>query len=126
MAAVSPPGGDFSEPVTQYSLRLAGTFWALDTELARRRHFPAINWTRSYTLYELGRWFDDNVAPDWEQQRRWALGLLAQEEELQNIVQLLGVDVLAPAELITFRTGRILREDFLQQSAFDESMRSVR
>ena len=120
VAAVSPPGGDFSEPVTQYSLRLAGTFWALDSDLARRRHFPAINWNRSYTLYQLGAWFDAHVAPDWEDQRRWALGLLAQEEELQNIVQLLGADALAPAELITFRTGQILREDFLQQSAFDE------
>jgi V/A-type H+-transporting ATPase subunit A len=119
VAAVSPPGGDFSEPVTQYSLRLAGTFWALDSELARHRHFPAINWNRSYTLYQLGDWFDAHVAPDWEDHRRWALGLLAQEEELQNIVQLLGVDALAPAELITFRTGQILREDFLQQSAFD-------
>jgi V/A-type H+-transporting ATPase subunit A len=120
VAAVSPPGGDFSEPMTQYSLRLAGTFWALDSDLARRRHFPAINWNRSYTLYQLGEWFDQHVAPDWEDQRRWALGLLAQEEELQNIVQLLGVDALAPAELVTFRTGQILREDFLQQSAFDE------
>ncbi len=121
VAAVSPPGGDFSEPVTQYSLRLAGTFWALDSDLARRRHFPAINWNRSYTLYQLGEWFDEHIAPDWEDQRRWALGLLAEEEELQNIVQLLGADALAPAELVTFRTGQILREDFLQQSAFDEA-----
>ncbi|MDH3754684.1 MAG: V-type ATP synthase subunit A [Acidimicrobiia bacterium] len=120
IAAVSPPGGDFSEPVTQYSLRLAGTFWSLDSELARRRHFPAIHWNRSFTLYQLGDWFDENVAADWEDNRRWALTLLAEEAELQNIVQLLGVDALAPAEHVTFRTGQILREDFLQQSAFDE------
>ncbi|MFO7547613.1 MAG: V-type ATP synthase subunit A [Acidimicrobiia bacterium] len=120
VGAVSPPGGDFSEPVTQYSLRLAGTFWALDADLARRRHFPAIHWTRSYSLYDLERWFDEQVATEWSEQRRWALGLLAEEEDLRNIVQLLGVDVLAPAERVTFHTGRILREDFLQQSAFDE------
>ncbi len=121
VGAVSPPGADFSEPVTQYSLRLAGTFWALDTDLARRRHFPAINWTRSYTLYELGAWFDDHVAVDWEEQRRWALELLQQEEQLQSVVQLLGADVLAPAERLVFLAGRMLREDLLQQSAFDEA-----
>jgi V/A-type H+-transporting ATPase subunit A len=120
VGAVSPPGGDFSEPVTQYSLRLAGTFWSLDGDLARRRHFPAIHWTRSYSLYDLGRWFDESVADDWTEQRRWALEVLGQEEELQNIVQLLGIDVLAPNERVTFQTGRILREDFMQQSAFDE------
>jgi V/A-type H+/Na+-transporting ATPase subunit A len=120
VGAVSPPGGDFSEPVTQYSLRLAGTFWALDSDLARRRHFPAIHWTRSYSLYDLDGWFDDQVASEWGEQRRWALGLLAEEEDLRSIVQLLGLDVLAPAERVTFHTGRILREDFLQQSAFDE------
>jgi V/A-type H+-transporting ATPase subunit A len=120
VGAVSPPGADFSEPVTQYSLRLAGTFWALDTDLARRRHFPAIHWTRSYTLYDLGAWFDHNVAVDWEEQRRWALELLQQEEQLQSIVQLLGADVLAPTEQLVFLAGRMLREDLLQQSAFDD------
>ncbi len=120
IGAVSPPGGDFSEPVTQYSLRLAGTFWSLDSDLARRRHFPAIHWGRSYTLYQLDEWFEEEVADDWGEQRRWATGLLAQEQELQAIVQLLGVDALAPAERVTFQTGRILREDFLQQSAFDD------
>jgi V/A-type H+-transporting ATPase subunit A len=120
VGAVSPPGGDFSEPVTQYSLRLAGTFWALDSDLARRRHFPSIHWTRSYSLYDLGAWFDETVADDWEDQRRWALRLLGEEEELQNIVQLLGIEVLAPSERVAFQTGQMLREDFLQQSAFDE------
>jgi V/A-type H+-transporting ATPase subunit A len=119
VGAVSPPGGDFSEPVTQYSLRLAGTFWSLDSDLARRRHFPAIHWTRSYSLYELGTWFEEAVAEDWSEQRRWALELLGQVEELQSIVQLLGIGVLAPAERVAFQTGRILREDFMQQSAFD-------
>jgi V/A-type H+-transporting ATPase subunit A len=120
VGAVSPPGGDFSEPVTQYSLRLAGTFWSLDSDLARRRHFPAIHWTRSYSLYDLGEWFNDSVASEWEEQRRWAIRLLGQEEELQSIVQLLGVEVLAPAERVAFQIGTILREDFLQQSAYDE------
>ncbi len=120
VGAVSPPGADFSEPVTQYSMRLAGVFWALDTDLARRRHFPAIHWTRSYTLYDLGAWFDHNVAVDWEQQRRWALELLQQEEQLQSVVQLMGADVLAPTEQLVFLVGRMLREDFLQQSAFNE------
>jgi V/A-type H+-transporting ATPase subunit A len=119
IGAVSPPGGDFSEPVTQYSLRLAGTFWALDTDLARRRHFPAIHWTRSYSLYALSEAFDETVHPDWETQRRWALGLLQREEELQSTVQLLGEDALAAHERLILRTGRSLREDFLQQGAFD-------
>ena len=120
IGAVSPPGGDFSEPVTQYSLRLAGTFWALDADLARRRHYPAIHWSRSYSLYDLDRWFDDHVDRDWSRHRAWALELLGREDELQSIVRLLGADSLAPVERMTFHTGRILREDFLQQSAFDE------
>ena len=120
VGAVSPAGGDFSEPITQHSLRLAGTFWGLDTSLARQRHFPAINWNRSYTLYELGAWFDREVAPDWGVQRAWALDLLQRESSLLEIVQLLGTDSLAPAERVVLETGRLLREDFLQQSAFDE------
>jgi len=120
IGAVSPPGGDFSEPVTQYSLRLAGTFWALDTNLARRRHFPAIHWTRSYTLYDLGAWFNNHVAGDWADQRSWAQQMLGEEEDLQNIVRLLGADVLAAGERVVFQVGRMLREDFLQQSAYDD------
>lgn len=120
VGAVSPAGGDFSEPITQHSLRLAGTFWGLDTGLARQRHFPAINWNRSYTLYELGAWFDREVAEDWGAQRAWALDLLQRESSLLEIVQLLGTDSLAPAERVVLETGRLLREDFLQQSAFDE------
>jgi V/A-type H+-transporting ATPase subunit A len=120
VGAVSPAGGDFSEPITQHSLRLAGTFWGLDTNLARRRHFPAIDWNRSYTLYELDAWFDGEVAADWHEQRAWALDLLQQESSLLEIVQLLGADSLAPAERVVLESGRLLREDFLQQSAFDD------
>lgn len=120
IGAVSPPGADFSEPVTQHSLRVAGTLWALDTSLARARHFPAIHWSRSYSLYDLAEWFDREVAPDWAQHRRWALALLQREEELLGIVQLLGPDALPPAERAVLATGRRLREDFLQQSAFDD------
>jgi len=120
IGAVSPPGGDFSEPVTQYSLRLAGTFWALDPDLARRRHFPAIHWTRSYSLYDTSEWFDENVEADWSEQREWVVRLLGKAEELFDIVQLLGVDVLAPEERVTFAVAQMLREDFLQQSAYDD------
>lgn len=120
VGAVSPAGGDFSEPITQHTLRLVGTFWGLDTSLARQRHFPAINWNRSYTLYELGAWFDRELAEDWSVQRAWALDLLQRESALLEIVQLLGTDSLAPAERVVLETGRLLREDFLRQSAFDE------
>ena len=120
VGAVSPAGGDFSEPITQHSLRLAGTFWGLDTTLARQRHFPSINWNRSYTLYELEDWFDREVDPGWSVQRAWALDLLQRESSLLEIVQLLGTDSLAPAERVVLESGRLLREDFLQQSAFDD------
>jgi len=120
VGAVSPAGGDFSEPITQHSLRLAGTFWGLDTALARQRHFPSINWNRSYTLYELDAWFDREVDGGWSAQRAWALDLLQRETSLLEIVQLLGTDSLAPAERVVLESGRLLREDFLQQSAFDD------
>jgi V/A-type H+/Na+-transporting ATPase subunit A len=120
IGAVSPAGGDFSEPITQHSLRLAGTFWALDTTLARQRHFPAIDWNRSYTLYDFAAWFGREVDDDWEEQRAWARELLQREAQLLEVVQLLGPDTLAPPERLLLRTGRLLREDFLQQSAFDE------
>ena len=120
VGAVSPPGGDFSEPVTQHSLRLAGTFWALDTELARQRHFPAVGWGDSYTLYPLDEWFDEQVASGFAEQRSWALRLLQEEEKALEIVQLLGAEALGAEQKVVLRTGRLLREDFLQQSAFDE------
>lgn len=119
VGAVSPAGGDFSEPITQNSLRLAGTFWALDTGLARQRHFPAVNWTRSYSSYPLGKWFDEHVDPDWSVLRGWALELLQQESSLTEIVQLLGVSALAPDQQVVLRTGQLLREDVLQQSSLD-------
>lgn len=119
VGAVSPPAGDFSEPITQSSLRLVGTFWALDTDLARARHFPAIDWNRSYSLYDLRDWFAAEVDEDWEKQRGWMATLLQQEAELLAIVQLLGADALAAPQRVILLTGRILREDFLQQSAFD-------
>ena len=120
IGAVSPPGGDFSEPVTQHSLRLGGTLWALDVDLARRRHFPAIDWTRSYSLYDLAAWFRTEVNPAWEDDRAWARALLQREQELLDIVQLLGPDALGAAERVVLATGRRLRRDFLQQSAFDD------
>jgi V/A-type H+-transporting ATPase subunit A len=120
VGAVSPAGGDFSEPITQHSLRLAGTFWALDTTLARERHFPAIDWNRSYTLYDFAGWFGREIAADWEEHRAWVRELLQREAQLLEIVQLLGADTLAPPQRVLLRTGGLLREDFLQQSAFDE------
>jgi V/A-type H+-transporting ATPase subunit A len=120
VGAVSPAGGDFSEPITQHSLRLAGTFWGLDTTLARQRHFPSINWNRSYTLYELDAWFDREIDPGWSSQRAWAHDLLQRESALLEIVQLHGTDSLAPAERVVLESGALLREDFLQQSAFHD------
>ncbi len=120
IGAVSPPGGDFSEPMTQNSLRVTGVFWGLDTDLARRRHFPAINWISSYSLYKLDTWFDGQVAEDWDAQLRRARALLQREAELQEIVQIVGADALAEIEKGELAVGRILREDFLQQSAFSD------
>ncbi|MBE0477322.1 MAG: V-type ATP synthase subunit A [Coriobacteriia bacterium] len=122
VGAVSPAGGDMSEPMTQNSLRVTGAFWALDTSLAHRRHFPAISWTKSYTLYggQIRRWYEDNVAPDWQETRDRAMFILQKETELQEIVQLVGPDALPESEKIILEVARMLREDFLQQFAFDE------
>ncbi len=122
VSAISPPGGDFSEPVTQSSMRIAGTLWALDTDLAHRRHFPAIDWRRSYSLYleSLDAWYRKNAAADWPELRRELMALLQKEEELQEIVQLVGIDALQDAERITLETSRLIRENFLRQSAFSE------
>jgi len=121
IGAVSPPSGDFSEPITERTLRMTGTFWALDRDLARARHFPAVDWRRSYTLYQLARWFRDDVAASWPQQREWALDILQQETSLLEIVQLLGADTLPAGQQVVLRTGQLLRETFLQQSSFDET-----
>ncbi len=120
VGAVSPPGGDFSEPMTQNSLRVAGAFWGLDTGLARRRHFPAINWITSYSLYDLRKWFIDNVASDWEAQMGAAMALLQKEAELMEIVQLVGSDSLPEDQKALLQVARMLREDYLQQFAFHE------
>jgi len=120
VGAVSPPGGDFSEPMTQNSMRVVGTFWALDYDLSRRRHFPAINWTRSYSLYETKDWYTRNVAPDWNERVKAARSLLQREAELLEIVQLVGPDALAESERAVLAVARMLREDFLQQSAYHD------
>jgi len=120
VGAVSPPGGDFSEPMTQDSMRVISTFWALDYDLSRRRHFPAINWTRSYSLYDFRPWFAKEVADDWSNLQHEAMVLLQRELELLGIVQLVGPDTLADAERSVLTAARMLREDFLQQSAYHE------
>ncbi|MBS3934050.1 MAG: V-type ATP synthase subunit A [Truepera sp.] len=121
IGAVSPAGGDFSEPVTQSTLRITGCFWALDAGLARRRHFPAINWNRSYSLFGpiLDSWYREQVAPDYPELRNRARSLLQREAELQEVVQLVGPDALQDQERLIIEVGRILRQDFLQQNAFD-------
>ena len=121
IGAVSPPSGDFSEPITQHTLRMTGTFWALDRDLARARHFPAVDWRRSYTLYRLAGWFSGDVAESWPRQRDWALDILQQETSLLEIVQLLGADTLPARQQVVLRTGQLLREDFLRQSSFDDT-----
>ncbi len=118
VGAVSPPGGDFSEPITQNSMRLVGTFWALDYDLSRRRHFPAINWSRSYCLYHFQDWFRTNVRQDWPTLVAEAQALLQREVELLEIVRLVGSDALVEAERGILAVSRMLREDFLQQSAY--------
>ncbi|MCW3134354.1 MAG: V-type ATP synthase subunit A [Methanophagales archaeon] len=122
VGAVSPPGGDFSEPVTQNTLRVTGVFWALDSSLADRRHFPAISWLRSYSLYlgDLRDWFAKSTAPDFMEQREEMMGLLQKEAELQEIVQLVGADALPARERGTLEVARMIREDFLQQNAYHE------
>jgi len=120
IGAVSPPGGDFSEPVTQNTLRIVKVFWALDAKLAQRRHFPAINWLNSYSLYNatLDAWFVKNVASDWPVIRGRAMDILQREAELQEIVQLVGSDALPEDQQLTLEVARLIRETFLQQNAY--------
>ena len=122
VGAVSPPGGDFSEPVTSNTLRIVKVFWALDANLARRRHFPAINWLTSYSLYidDIAGWWQENTAADWRSLRDEAMTLLQKEAELQEIVQLVGPDALPDRERVILEIARMLREDFLQQDAYHE------
>jgi len=122
IGAVSPPGGDFSEPVTQGTLRVVKTFWALDAKLAQRRHFPSINWLTSYSLYldTLEPWFRENVSPDWRFLISEISAILQEEEKLQEIVQLVGSDALPEKQQLTLEVARLIRESFLQQNAFHE------
>lgn len=122
IGAVSPPGGDFSEPVAQNTLRIVKVFWALDADLADRRHFPSINWLKSYSLYldKIKNWWSKEVGEDWLKLRTKAMALLQKESELQEIVKLVGPDALPPRERATLESARMIREDFLQQSAFHE------
>jgi len=122
ISAISPPGGDFSEPVTQASMRIAGALWALDSTLAHSRHFPAISWSRSYSLYSdhLKEWFQRNVAEDWDALREETMVLLQKETELQEVAQLVGLDALPDAERLIMEMAQSVREDYLRQSAFHE------
>ena len=120
VGAVSPPGGDLSEPVAQATMRIVKVFWALDSSLAYKRHFPAINWLNSYSLYldSLKPWFDENLGPEFLEDRASAMSILQSEASLNEIVQLVGKDALSPADQLTLEVARMVREDFLQQNAF--------
>jgi V/A-type H+-transporting ATPase subunit A len=122
MGAVSPPGGDFSEPVAQNTLRIVKVFWALDADLADRRHFPSINWLKSYSLYmeEVSGWWGDKVGKEWLKMGSKAMTLLQKEAELQEIVKLVGPDALPPRERALLESARMIREHYLQQSAFHD------
>jgi len=122
IGAVSPPGGDLSEPVTQNTLRVVKVFWGLDAQLAYRRHFPAINWLTSYSLYynDVNSFMKENAGQDWPEMRAEAMDLLQQEARLQEIVRLVGVEALSAKEQLVLDTAKSIREDFLHQNAFDE------
>ena len=122
IGAVSPPGGDISEPVSQATLRIVKVFWGLDSSLAYKRHFPAINWLTSYSLYLdlLAPWFEQNVSPDWMKLRQRMMTVLQEEAELEEIVKLVGMDALSPGDRLKMETARSIREDFLHQLAFHE------
>ncbi|PSP46355.1 V-type ATP synthase subunit A, partial [Halobacteriales archaeon QH_7_69_31] len=122
IGAVSPPGGDFSEPVTQNTLRIVKCFWALDADLAERRHFPSINWNESYSLYteQLDSWWRENVDEEYPAVRQWGVDVLDEESELQEIVQLVGKDALPADQQLTLEVARYIREGWLQQNAFHD------
>jgi V/A-type H+-transporting ATPase subunit A len=122
IGAVSPPGGDLSEPVTQATLRIVKVFWGLDANLAYRRHFPAINWLNSYSLYldKIGTWMNQNVANDWTDLRIDAMALLQEEANLEEIVRLVGIDALSEGDRLKLEAAKSIREDYLQQNAFHE------
>lgn len=122
IGAVSPPGGDLADPVVQGTLRVTKVFWGLDDTLAFQRHFPAINWLTSYSLYldVVDRWAEKNTSPAWPKNRREAMGLLKREAELQELVRLVGMDSLSPTDRLLLEASRMIREDFLHQNAFDD------
>jgi len=122
IGAVSPPGGDISEPVSQATLRIVKVFWSLDSALAYKRHFPAINWLTSYSLYldNIGPWFDENVSAEWLQGRQKMMGLLQDEARLDEIVQMVGMDALSAGDRLKMEAARSIREDFLHQNSFHD------
>ena len=122
IGAVSPPGGDTSEPVSQATLRIVKVFWGLDSALAYKRHFPAINWLNSYSLYldDVEKWFNGNVAEDWMEGRQKMMTLLQEEAELEEIVKMVGMDALSPTDRLKMEAARSIREDFLHQNSFHE------
>jgi V/A-type H+-transporting ATPase subunit A len=120
IGAVSPPGGDISEPVSQATLRIVKVFWGLDANLAYRRHFPAINWLSSYSLYNLSKWFNANVDERWQDLRARMMRLLNDEAELDEIVKLVGMDALSAPDRLKLEAARSIREDYLHQDAFHE------
>ncbi|MCL2176523.1 MAG: V-type ATP synthase subunit A [Firmicutes bacterium] len=122
IGAVSPPGGDLAEPVSQGTLRIVKAYWGLSSSLSYKRHFPAIDWLLSYSLYveTLGKWYDENVAPDWSANRKAAMALLQEEAKLDEIVRLVGMDALSPRDRWKMESAKSLREDFLQQDAYDK------
>ena len=120
IGAVSPPGGDISEPVSQATLRIVKVFWSLDANLAYSRHFPAINWLTSYSLYDLGKWFNANINNNWTEYKAKMMRLLNDEAELDEIVKLVGMDALSAADRLKLEGARSIREDFLHQDAFHE------
>ncbi len=122
IGAVSPPGGDISEPVSQATLRIVKVFWGLDSALAYKRHFPAINWLTSYSQYldSLGEWFDGHVSGDWMENRQKLMSLLQDEAELEEIVKMVGMDALSPSDRLKMEAARSVREDFLHQNSFHE------
>src|SRR5690606_35160190 len=120
IGAVSPPGGDISEPVSQATLRIVKVFWSLDANLAYRRHFPAINWLTSYSLYDMGKWFNANVNDRWSELKARIMKLLNDEAELDEIVKLVGMDALSAPDRLKLEAARSIREDYLHQDAFHE------
>lgn len=120
IGAVSPPGGDISEPVSQATLRIVKVFWGLDANLAYRRHFPAINWLTSYSLYDLNKWFNANVNSNWSTMKARMMKLLNDEAELDEIVKLVGMDALSAPDRLKLEAARSIREDYLHQDAFHE------